>query len=144
MLIDYIRQIHASQNFKIRNSFEFVEFDDISPDTITEKAPVPEHLEIWAVVKIFYEGEIPSSYKVLNLSIGDWVSAHEKELTKVIHQKLKGHFTSMYPDSDHSDVHEESESSIWEDQLDYMPRIDEKDKTITIEIELVLETEHMD
>jgi hypothetical protein len=139
MLIDYIRQVHANQNFKIKDNFEFLDFDNITADVTEEE--VPEHIEIWAAVKIFFEGKIPDSYKILNLTIGDWVASHEKDLTKVIHQKLKEHISSKYPGSDSKDIHEESESSIWEDQLDYMPRIDEKDKHMIIEIELVLESE---
>jgi hypothetical protein len=141
MLIDYIRLVHATQNFKIKDKFEFLDFDDITSEINKEDDSAPEGLEIWAAVKIFYGGKVPDSYKILNLTIGDWVAAHEKELTKVIHEKLKGHFSIAYPDSDASDVHEESDSSIWEDQLDYMPRINEEDKHLIIEIELVLDTE---
>jgi len=144
MLSDYIRQIHAQQNFKIKDNFEFLDFDDITPDTIGNKEPVPEHIELWAAVKINYEGKAPDSYKILNLSIGDWVTSHEKELTRVIHKNLKNYFQKNYPNSETSEVHEESESSIWEDQLDYMPRVDVDKKTMIIEIELVLESEIME
>lgn len=142
MLIDYIRQVHATQKFKINNDFEFLDFDDITHEDMDDKS-VPEHIEIWAAVKINYDGEAPDSYKILNLTIGDWVASHEKDLTKVIHKNLKDHFSGSYPESDTSDVHEESESSIWLDQLDYMPRINEKEKNLIIEIELVLEAEEL-
>ena len=141
MLRDYICQVRAAQNFKIKDNFEFLDFDDITPETLDEESPVPEHIEIWAAVRIYYDGKAPDSYKTLNLIIGDWVSSHEKELTKVIHKNLKDHFSKNYSNSDTSEVHEESESSIWEDQLDYMPRINEEDKHMIIEIELVLESE---
>ena len=140
MLLDYVRQVKANQNFKIKDNFDFLDFDDITREE-NDKSSVPSHIEIWAAVKIYYDGEVPDSYKILNLTIGDWVTNQEKALTKVIHQNLKGHFTKVYPNSDVSDVHEESESSIWEDQLDYMPRVDEEGKHIIIEIELVLEAE---
>jgi uncharacterized protein YlxP (DUF503 family) len=142
MLIDYIRQVHATQKFKIKDNFEFLDFDDITHEDMGDKS-VPEHIEIWAAIKINYDGEAPDSYKILNLTIGDWVASHEKDLTKVIHKKLKDHFSVSYPESDTSDVHEESESSIWLDQLDYMPRINEKEKNLIIEIELVLEAEEL-
>jgi hypothetical protein len=142
MLIDYIRQVHANQNFKIKDNFEFLDFDDITADVA--KADVPEHIEIWAAVKVFFEGKVPDSYKILNLTIGDWVASHGKELTKVIHKKLKDHISSKYPNSDSGDIHEESESSIWEDQLDYMPRVDENDKHMIIEIELILDSEPLE
>jgi hypothetical protein len=141
MLIDFIRQVYANKNFKIKDNFEFVEFDDLSPETTKEESPVPEQIEIWAAIKIFFDGKTPDSYKVLNLTIGDWVAVHDRDLIKVLHQKLKEHFIAAYPNSDTSEVHEESESSIWEDQLDYMPRIDEKEQSMIIEIELVLDSE---
>ena len=142
MLLDYVRMVNAIKNFKIKDEFEFIDFDDITPDAMSEDSPIPEHIEIWAAVKIFYEGTIPESYKTLNLIIGDWVTSHTKSLTKVIHQQLKTHFTSAYPNSDHSEISEDSEdSAIWEDQLEYMPRINEKENYMIIEIELVLESE---
>lgn len=141
MLIDYIRQVHAAQSFKIKDDFEFLDFDDITQDMKENKEEIPEHIEIWAAVKLNYTGTAPESYKILNLTIGDWVATNEKALTKVIHEKLKGHFSEAYPDSDTSEVHAESDSAIWLDQLDYMPRVDEKEKSMIIEIELVLETE---
>lgn len=139
MLLDYIRQINASQSFKIKDKFDFLNFDDITSDD--SDGSVPEQIEIWAAIRIHYEGKVPDSYKALNFIIGDWVSKSEKELTGVIHKKLKGHFSELYPDSDVSEITAETESAIWEDQLDYMPRIDEEEKSILIEIELVLEAE---
>jgi len=144
MLIDYIRQVHAAQNFKIKDDFELLDFDDITPEVMDDKSNAPEHIEIWAAVKIKYDGKVPESYKILNLTIGDWVAANEKALTKVIHEKLKGHFSTYYPNSDTSDVDAETDSAIWLDQLDYMPRVDDEDKHIIIEIELVLEAESVE
>jgi hypothetical protein len=141
MLLDYIRQVYASQKFSIGDDFEFKEFDDITPEGISEKEPTPEAMEIWAAVKVPFTGEIPESYKVLNLMIGDWVAKKEKELTKALHKNLADHLKKNYPDSDASGLEESEDSAIWLDQLDYMPRIDEDDKSIVIEIELVLDTE---
>ena len=142
MIVDYIRQIRALKNFKLADKFEFEEFDDITPEGLTETEPVPEHIEIWAAIKVSFEGTLPESYKVLNLIIGDWVGQHEKELTTLIHGKLKEHFKANYPNSDTSEMDEDS--AIWTDQLDFMPRINEKEKNMIIEIELVLEAEQQD
>lgn len=139
-MIDYIRQINASQSFKIKSEFNFLNFDDITTD-VQDDEKAPEHIEIWAAVKIHYEGKVPDSYRALNFIIGDWVTENQKALTQVIHAKLKGHFSELYPDSDVSEITAETDSAIWEDQLDYMPRVDEEDKSILIEIELVLEAE---
>ncbi len=141
MLLDYIRQVYASQKFSLENDAEFVEFDDITPEGISEKEPTPEAVEIWAAVKVPFKGEIPESYKVLNLMIGDWVAEKETELTKMLHEKLVEHFKKNYPDSDASEVENSEDSAIWLDQLDYMPRVEEDEKSMIIEIELVLDTE---
>jgi hypothetical protein len=141
MLLDYIRQVYASQKFSIGDDFDFIEFDDITAEGISEKEPTPEAVEIWAAVKIPFKGEIPESYKVLNLMIGDWVAKNEGDLTKMLHSKLSGHFKKNYPDSDTSEIENSEDSAIWLDQLDYMPRIEEEEKTMVIEIELVLDTE---
>jgi hypothetical protein len=141
MLIDYIRQVYASKKFNIEDDFEFIEFDDITSEGISEKEPTPEAVEIWAAVKVPFKGELPESYKVLNLMIGDWVAKKETDLTKAIHKNLAAHFKKNYPDSDASGIEDSEDSAIWLDQLDYMPRVDEDKKTLTVEIELVLDTE---
>ena len=144
MMIDFIRQLNAAKKFSIKKEFEFIEFDDVSSDFLETHETVPDLLEIWAAVKIHFEGDIPESYKVLNLMIGDWVNENIKSLTPVIHKALKEHFKTFYPNSSHeglTDKEDAEDTAIWTDQLDYMPVMDEKDKFMTIEIELVLETE---
>ena len=141
MLIDYVKIIKAKQNLKIKDDFEFLGFDDITPELMTDENTFPDQIEIFAAVKISFEGKLPDSYKTINLLIGDWVEDHTKELTKVVHERLKGHFKELYTNSDLSDMNGTEETSIWEDQLEYMPRIDEEKKTAIIEIELVLDAE---
>lgn len=142
-LVDYIRLVNAKTKFKIKDDFEFVEFDDITSEGITEVSPVPDQVEIWAAIKINYDGDIPDSYKVLNLMIGDWVEENVEELTKAIHSALAKHFEEHYPNSDTSDLtNDDGDSAIWLDQLDFMPRIDDdSNKSIIIEVELVMDTE---
>jgi len=143
MLLDYIKQINASKSFKISDKFNFVNFDDITSES-TEGDSAPDHIEIWAAIKINYEGKVPDSYKALNFIIGDWVVKNSDELTDLIHDRLKGHFDEFYPNSDTSAITAENDSAIWDDQLDYMPRVDKKEKTILIEVELVLEAEPLE
>lgn len=141
MIIDYIRLINAAKKFKIKDNFEFISFDDVSSEHIEEHEAVPDLLEIWAAVKIFYNGELPESYKTLNLIIGDWVNKNVDSLTEIIHKELKEHFKTFYEDSRLEDLDQVEDSAIWTDQLDYMPVLNEDDKSIIIEIELVLHTE---
>jgi hypothetical protein len=141
-MLDFIRELNAAKKFIIKDQFSFIEFDDVSKEHIQKTQTIPETLEIWAAVKIHYEGEMPESYKVLNLLIGDWVEKHTRELTPVIYKELKSHFKKHYDEkSDISDLEKTEESPIWQDQLDYMPRAESKDDSMIIEIELVLNAE---
>ena len=139
MLIDFVRKINAEQNFRILDQFEFIELSDAAAEGVSELSSVPDVLDIISVIKVHYDGQAPESYKVLNLMIGDWVEQHLDELTKVIHEKLKGHFQEYYPNSDISDMDEE-DTAIWTDQLDFLPTM-ESDNAMLIDIELILHAE---
>ena len=115
MILDIVRTVNAAKNMKLKDTFQFMEFDDVSKEVEKDG---PDTLEIWAAVKVPFEGTLPESYKVLNLLIGDWVGKHKDELTKVIHDKLKGHFKQHYPESDLSEFDGTEETSIWLDQLE--------------------------
>jgi hypothetical protein len=142
MLVDLVRMVNAAKTMALGDTFEFIKFDDISKEVEKDG---PETIEIWASVKIPFKGKIPESYKILNLMIGDWVADHEEDLTRVIHEKLVEHFKEHYPESDTSELNTGGEdTSIWMDQLDYMPRMDEDSKDITIEIDLVLHPESVE
>lgn len=137
LLLDFIRKIKAAQNFSIKDNFQFVKFEEV-----LEGAPeLPGDLELWAVVKISYTGEIPESYKSLNLLIGDWVLANIGKLTEMVHAQLKSHFAEHFPNSEISDLDQVDDTAIWTDQLDYMPMVNESDQSMTIEIELVIHAE---
>ena len=141
MIIDYIRLVNAAKKFKIKDNFEFISFDDVSSDFIKEHGSVPEVLELWAALKIFFDGEIPESYKTLNLIIGDWVNKNIKPLTEVVHKELKEHFKTFYEESEIEDLDQVEDTAIWTDQLDYMPVLNEDDKSLVIEMELILHGE---
>jgi hypothetical protein len=136
---EYMRVLIAKEGFKINDDFEFIEFDDITGGSITEDRPTPDQVEIFAAVKIGYTGEVPDSYKTLNLIIGDWVEDNEDSVARVVNEALRKHFTEYYPNADLSEM--EDGSPIWLDQLDYMPRINSAKKEIIIEVELVMDTE---
>jgi hypothetical protein len=141
MLLDYIRLVNAAKKLDLKDDFKFLSLDDITLEDLAEDE-TPDHLEIWAEVRVPYEGELPESYRTLNILIGEWVEEHEDELTKVIHDKLKAHIEENYPDATH-DL-DTDDSSIWMDQLDFMPRSEEGENYLDIEIELVLDVEPED
>jgi hypothetical protein len=137
-LIDFIRTMHSSTKFKIKENFEFVQFEDITAEDYEQNDDVPDSLEMWASVRINYEGEIPESYKALNLIIGDWVESHVSALTPVLHGGLKEYLSEKYPDAESSELDQFDESVVWTDQLDYMPRVEEGKQSFIIEIEMVI------
>jgi len=140
-LLDFVRIINASQNFKIHDDFKFVNFEDMTFEAMDADVTLPTSMEIFAEMKISYKGEPPESYKALNLMIGDWVEKNTDSLSDTIHSKLKEHVIKNYPDSDMADLEDPETTAIWLDQLDYMPEIDSDKNEITIEIELVLHAE---
>ncbi len=144
MLEDFIRIINAAKNFKIKEDFEFISFDDIAEEDI-QNGNTPDTIEIWAAVKIFYDGKLPESYKALNLMIGDWVEKNLPSLTEVIHKELRDYFKERYPNTNSDDLEQLDESVIWTDQLDYMPaKMSEDEDFLVVEIELVLHAEEME
>jgi len=140
-LIDFIRMVRAAEDFKLSDNYSFIDFQDFSKEDIQDNKNVPDILEIWARVKIPYEGNPPESYKVLNLMIGDWVEKNLHKLTSDIHTRLKAHFNEHYPESDSSELDQVDDTAIWTDQLDFMPDINEDQNEILIDIELVLHGE---
>lgn len=141
MLDIFVRTISAASKFSLKPDFEFISFDDVSAEDMEDKDSVPGELDLWAAVKVFYDGQVPESYKALNLLIGDWVEKNVDALTRVLHEQLKQHFGSNYPESEISDLDQVEDSAVWLDQLDYMPILKPGDNSMTIEIELVLHAE---
>jgi len=141
-LNDFVKAVNAGRKFKIKDDFKFVEIHDVSAEGIGADSPVPDQLEMWTAIEIYYEGEIPDSYKILNLTIGDWVENNEEDINDKINEELHRHFKEHYPNADF-DV-EDDDSTIWLDQLDYMPQINPDDNSIIIEIELVMSAEPLE
>ena len=139
----------SDQNFKFTNKVDFVGFEgisstsveDMSGETQDEYEDLVEQLELWAVLSIGYEGVPPEGYRILNSMIMDWIDDNETVIKKLVNPKLIPYLKEKYPDIDVSDLQEDFDDYIWEDQVDYMPDIDEEKKTITITIELVLDIE---
>jgi hypothetical protein len=139
----------ASKNLKLKD-VSFVDFDSIDLEemdaSITE-ADLQEFsasVEVSANLKITYDGVLPESYRILNSMLQDWVDDHDEELKKVINPKLIPFLKEHYKDVDVSDLKEDFDDYIWEDQVDYMPEIDEDKKEIKFVVDLVLEVEEQE
>lgn len=134
----------ASENFKIGEA-SFARFEKIDIDE--EKIQVDNEedfsvdLEVWAVISLEYTGNPPESYRVINRIVQSWVDDHDAELKKIINPKLKDFLKDNYSDIDLSDLDQDFDDYIWEDQVDYLPDIKEKDKKLEITVELVLDVE---
>lgn len=143
-------KIQASKTFRF-TSPEFSGFEDITTseleqviqltDRIPEADVDPEQIDFWANVSLGYEGDPPESYRVLNHMIMDWVDDNEKSLKKMLNPELIPFLKDRYQEIDVSDLHEDFDDYIWEDQVDYYPEIDEDKKRINFVIELVLDVE---
>ena len=143
----------ASKNFKLTD-VEFLGFTDIGKADIThtvtvDKGDSGQHntifdadmFEIVADLKIKYEGNPPESYRVLNSMIMDWVDDNENDLKKSINPEIKLFLEKEYPEIDTTDLDEDFDDYIWEDQVDYHPSIEEDKEEIYFTLELVLSVE---
>jgi hypothetical protein len=134
----------AADNFKIGKA-SFVCFEKIDIDEqkiqIDKDEDFSANIEVWALISLEYSGIPPNSYRVINRIIQDWVDEHESELKKIINPKLGSFLKDNYQDIDVSDLNADFDDYIWEDQVDYLPEIKEKDHKIEITIELVLDVE---
>jgi len=134
----------ASENFKLGKP-SFVRFDKIDIDEqkvqVKDGEDFSADIEVWAVISLDYTGMPPESYRVINRIIQDWVDDHDSELKKIINPKLSSFLKDNYQDIDISDLNEDFDDYIWEDQVDYLPDIKEKEHKIEVTIELVLDVE---
>lgn len=134
----------AAENFKL-GKVSFVRFEkmDINEQKVQVEGEedFSADIEVWAVVSFDYTGTPPDSYRVMNRIIQDWVDDHDAELKKIINPKLSSFLKDNYHDIDISDLNEDFDDYIWEDQVDYLPDVKEKDHKIEVTIELVLDIE---
>ena len=133
-------KVVASRNFRLTD-VEFLGFGSIDETKArsVEDDDMYAQIDVWAKMKVSYEGDPPESYRVLNAAIMDWVEEHEDELKKSINPQLVPYLKNTYSDIDVSDLKDDFDEYIWEDQVDYMPDVDEAANTIDFEIELVLD-----
>jgi len=140
----------TAASFKLRDP-RFEGFEDIGQTALSHKINVRRDgelseyedeynvLDIWAHMSLAYEGEPPESYRVLNSMILDWVEENENKIKEEINPKLKPFLEENLPNLDISDLEEDFDDYIWEEQVDYMPGIDDEDGRLHFFIELVLE-----
>lgn len=137
----------SKSNFKLKNpSFEDFDLMEIEEKSVIDDSieDFSSNIDIWAIISVEYEGEPPESYKVLNKIIQDWVEENEEDLKNLIGPYLIKFLKDRYPNIDVSELEEDFGDFIWEDQVDYMPDIDEENKKITFIIELIIEVEDVE
>jgi len=139
----------ASENFKIKD-LKFLEFDTVKAVEFSSSVEVDDEedqeetqqLDVWVDMSLKYEGIPPQSYRTLNAMIMDYVDENEESIKKEVNPKLKDFLDKMYPEVDTSDLDEDFDDYIWEDQVDYMPELDESNNEVRFSIELVLDVEN--
>jgi len=140
----------ASKNFKFGevkfDGFQRIDVDD--SDTILDDSgdidDPGDHLDVWANIRLKYEGDPPESYRVLNQMIMDWVDDNEKKLKEEINPELISFLSGQYENIDISDLDADFDDYIWEDQVDYIPEVHEDTKEIKFVLELVLDVEQIE
>lgn len=144
--VEYLAK-KASDNFRLKE-VSFVGFDKIDIDEENSVDNNDEEfsadIDVWAKISIKFEGALPDSYRVLNRIIQDWVDDHDKDLKEMINPVLSDFLKDNYENLDVSDLDKDFDDYIWEDQVDYMPEVEEDKKKIQFTVELVLEVEEKD
>lgn len=134
----------ASDNFKLKdvrfNDFEAIDYEEVVKTVSkTDLSDFEAQLEVWANLTLSYQGEPPDSYRVLNGMIQDWVEENEDDIKKIVNPKLIPYLKEQFKEIDTSDLQDDFDDYIWEDQVDYMPEVDEDKKEIRFTVELVLD-----
>jgi hypothetical protein len=146
----------VAASFVLKDDVKFEGFDDVGETELSHTVNVRKNgemseyeqefnqLDIWADLSLGFTGEPPNSYRVFNSMIVDWVDEHEDELKKIINPKLIPFLKEKFPDLDVSDLKEDFDDYIFEDQVDYVAGIDEEDGRLHFCIEMVLDIENED
>ena len=149
--IEAAKQV-TSKKFAVRN-MTFEGFEDVGESslqhtiTVRRNGQLSEYedefnqLDIWAHMSMAYSGEPPESYRVLNSMVLDIVDEYEQEIKKEVNVALKDFLQERFPGIDLSDLDEDFDDYIWEDQVDYFPGIDPEDNRLHFMIELVLQVD---
>jgi hypothetical protein len=144
-------KVVAAANFVLKDDAKLEGFDDVGEVALSRTVNVRENgemseyereynqLDIWAHISIGFDGEPPDSYRVFNSILMDWVEENEEKLKKIINPKLIPFLKEKFKDLDVSDLKEDFDDYIWEDQVDYVPGISEEDGRLHFSIELVLD-----
>jgi len=140
-------KLRAANNFKLKD-VSFVDFDSIDIDETIQSSPEVQEfeadIEVLSNLQLTYEGEPPESYRVLNGMLQDWVEDHKEDLRKVINPKLIPFLKEKYPNADMSDLNEDLDDYIWDEQVDYTPDIDEDKKLINFTVEINIDVESVE
>lgn len=131
-------KVLAKKNFKLSNP-KFQEIHDAG--IIEQHGITPEDFEIFIQMSLDYEGMPPSSYRALNSIVMDYVDENKDSLEESISSKVVEHFSQEDSPIDPKDFGKDYKDFIWEEQVDYMPMVDEENKKVFFEIEVVINIE---
>jgi len=130
----------ASKSFAIKNP----EIKEIHDAGNTELHGLePETFDIFAQMSADFEGAVPDSYRALNALVLDWVEENKDKLTEMIAPKVIEHYDHEGSEIDTSNFEKNKKGFIWEEQVDYMPMIDDGKGKLFFELELVFDIEDL-
>jgi len=136
-------QVQALKNispFRITGDLELLEMHDADAREVTGGF-VPEEFDLLAHVGVAFNGEAPTSARVLNAIVMDWVDGNRNELEVMFLPEVKSFLKDEYPEIDTSELGDKAAGLIWDDQVDYIAGIDPKTGKLCFDVELVLDFE---
>lgn len=130
-------KLAAKSNFKLKD-LKFVEIYNVAEKF---SSPNGEEVDIWASLAISYEGTPPESYRVLNSMVMEYTEDKKKELGNILALPLKSFLSDRFPMADLSELAEDASDFIFEEQVDFLPEIEEDKKDILFQVEVIVELE---
>lgn len=138
-------RIIASEKFKFKdlsfNGFDKVDTTEIMGTEEEDDEEFDSQVDVWAKFSLSFDGIPPDSYRVLNTMLMDYVDDNITKIKTLVNQQLVPYLKEQYKDIDLSDLTDDFGDYIWEDQVDYMPEVDEENGLITFVVEMVLDVE---
>jgi len=127
----------SKSSFKLKD-LKFVDIYNVSEKISSVNE---EELDIWATLCVYYEGTAPESYRVLNSMVMDYTEENKKEIGDLLALPLKSFLNERYPRVDLSELDNDVSDFIFEEQVDFVPEIEEDSKRIMFQVEMVVELE---
>lgn len=136
-----LAQAVASSDFKVGSELSITEIHDGGSRMANAGDIDPSDFVIVADVSIPFSGTVPSSARVLNALVTDWVAANLQQVDALLREPVGQYLEDNYPEIDLGAILEGNHILVWEDQVDYMVAIDPDDGNLHFTVETLLDLE---